>query len=253
MIFLCFSGRARHTIVKSIRFHLENYGLNLWYDNHRYILGDEKKTALNSAINSSNYAVIVICEDFFNSPGALEELEIVEKRYLDNSITIFPIFYKTKATELPVSYQWLNELIYNELDESTGSLLTCNQILSKYLTDIIANSNYFTFNDIITKREYCSLVGIPTYFNVINELLTTYDNICHSNLNSRMAILYSIYILLIEYSQSFCPKPLQKVLSKSTKYIFSSYKFELSHDFKEILIFEDIIAILLNIILDHSQ
>ena len=42
MLFFCFSSKDRHSIVESILFHLTNYGLPVWYDRHKMLLGDER-------------------------------------------------------------------------------------------------------------------------------------------------------------------------------------------------------------------
>ena len=74
MIFLCFSGKDRKTIVNSIRYHLESYGLNVWYDNHQYIIGDDKVLNYTQSIKQCPYAIVINSENFIDSPGAIEEL-----------------------------------------------------------------------------------------------------------------------------------------------------------------------------------
>ena len=102
MIFLCFSGKDRHTIIQSILYHIENYGLKIWYDNHQYLLGDRKIDKYTSAILSSKYAIVVFSNNFLDSPGAIEELEIIKEQYVNGKIYIFPVFYNISALEVPL-------------------------------------------------------------------------------------------------------------------------------------------------------
>ena len=81
MFFLCFSGRDRLTAAQSILYHLQKYGLQVWFDNHEYLLGDKKDETFTQAINESSYAVVILSPDFPNSPGAIEELDVIKRRY----------------------------------------------------------------------------------------------------------------------------------------------------------------------------
>ena len=60
-----------------------------------------------------------------------DELDEIKKRYENHTIHIFPIFYEITVSDLPYQYSWLTDLIYNELNQSTGSLATCKQIVYK--------------------------------------------------------------------------------------------------------------------------
>ena len=92
MIFLCFSGRDRMTIVQSVLYHLKQYGLPVWYDNYEYILGDNKETNYMAGIDASPYAIVIFSSDFIHSPGAIEELEYIAHQYWERKINVFTIF-----------------------------------------------------------------------------------------------------------------------------------------------------------------
>ena len=229
MVFLCFSGHDRMTIVKSILYHLKKYGIDVWYDNHNYILGDNKENKYRDAIQSSRYAIIIFSKYFPDSPGAIEELEVIEKQHRAGLIHVFPIFYQISASAIPDKYSWLCELIYNELDESTGSLLTCNQIVSKVFDDILKQCSIKTVEEVLQFGTSKSLF--------VERMLESYFDIIPENINSRLTILYSLFTF-IETEIN-----LPTYLRKTVHYLFQNTKLSLEYDFKEITIMENAVCL----------
>lgn len=41
-IFLGFAAKDRYTVAESLLYHLENYGVPVWYDRHDLIIGDNR-------------------------------------------------------------------------------------------------------------------------------------------------------------------------------------------------------------------
>ena len=61
MLFFCFSSKDRHSIVESILFHLTNYGLPVWYDRHKMLLGDERDNKnFDEGVKACNYSIIIL-------------------------------------------------------------------------------------------------------------------------------------------------------------------------------------------------
>lgn len=242
MIFLCFSGRDRFKIVTSILYHIENHGIKLWYDNHQYILGDKKAAKLTKSIKLSKYAIVIISKDFYNSHEAIKELEIIKRRYYRGLIHIFPIFYNITASEIDPKYLWLCNMIFNEVNDSSGTLLTCNQIVCKYYYDIICINKYPSLDnwENILPRSSC--------FKYINNLLELYNSISASNLNSKMSVLFCLVLYLKKYIgvDGDC-------LYKSANYLFNTTKLNLSYNFKEIKLLEQINEILLGMLINKLQ
>ena len=232
MFFLCFSGQDRMTIVRSVLYHLEKYGIITWYDNHEYVLGDNKKENYTQAIYNSQYAIVIISRTFSESLGAIEELDIIKQRYESGYLHVFPIFYNILANDVPEQYQWLCDLIYNELNDSTGSLLTCNQIVCKYYSDLLSNCQFHSINDLL---QYT--YEMPSY---IVKMIENYNEIIPSNTNSRIAFLYSIYLFFEQNTGLPC------YLTKSAHYIFQNTKLDLGYDFKEITLMEEIVCLSAN-------
>lgn len=232
MFFLCFSGYDRLTIVQSVLYHLQKYGMDVWYDNHQYILGDHKYNTYVDAIIKSNYAVVIFSPSFPNSFGAIEELEIIKEQYDKGQIHVFPIFYNISASSIPAAYSWLCDMIYNELDVSTGSLSTCNQMANQFFSDKLSSKTFKNLQDILFYRK-----GIPYY---ILKLIEDYYAITPQNINGRLTILYCLFLYLHENLN------LPIYLTKSANYLFQTTKLNLSYNFKEIIIMEQIDCLAIN-------
>lgn len=237
MIFLCFSSKDRNTVVRSIMYHLKNYGIPVWYDYHQLILGDNRDYKnLEEGIRHNHYAVIILSNNIFNCKCANDELAVIKQQYVSQKIHIFPIFYKIKASDLPKKYKWLCKLIYNEINEHSGTLLTCNQITLKYIED--KNKLYSTCN----LSDYINGKFQDSY---IQDMLTIYFEIGCDCLNLRILALFTIFKYLcckyenVEYPL-FCIKTFNK--------LYTATKLNLRMDWKELSILESILLLMLNII-----
>ena len=110
-IFLCFSSGDRYTAVNSILYNLKHYGVPVWYDYHELTLGDDRIVGnFNEGLNLCDYAVVILSPNMFECKCGNDELEEIQKRYINNTIHIFPLFYNVKANELPARYSWLTSL-----------------------------------------------------------------------------------------------------------------------------------------------
>ena len=232
MIFLCFSSDDRYTIVESILYHLKNYGLTIWYDYHRLILGDNKvKENIENGIKKSKYVIWILSQSFFTCECGQMELEQIKQLHKCNELHIFPILYNLKASELPADYKWVKDLIYNELTESSGSLPTCNQIVCKILKDEIENNGYI-------KLSKCN--GFDEYSNC---LVNTYFELDERNLNSKISTLYYLYkYISFKFESQENTTHFQKIM----EYLYKVTKLNLSISFKELIIAEYVITIMLN-------
>lgn len=229
MIFLCFSGKDRLTAVKSILFHLQRYGMDIWYDNYVHILGDNKYDNYICGVQESQYAVVVYSPAFPDSPGAIEELVEIKKRYDNSLIHVFPIFYNIKAKEIPVQDSWLCKLIYNEIDDTTGTLLSCNQIVCKFFSDTLEGLNISSLWE-IKQNNRCLVPWI-------DKMLDTYFDIVSENINSRLTTLYCLFLFL----ESEISLPMYLV--KTANYLFATTKLHLDYNFKEIILMEQAVCI----------
>ncbi|MDO4308413.1 MAG: toll/interleukin-1 receptor domain-containing protein [Eubacteriales bacterium] len=136
MIFIGYSNRDRYDIVEPMIFHLKNYGINVWYDFHDMFLSDNRfHENFELGIGKSRYVIFIISHNFFDSNCAVEELKYAQMLYEKGEIVLFPVLYLLKASDLPNDYSWIKKIIYNEVNEHSGTLFVTNQIIEKMLHD----------------------------------------------------------------------------------------------------------------------
>lgn len=230
-MFLCFSSGDRYTVAKSCLYHLKNYGINVWYDYHELILGDRKREKnFEYAIKNNKYFIIIYSENLFNSPCAIEEERRIFEQTLNRDIVIFPLLYNIKFSELPLDYRKkLDNLIYNEINDSTGSLTSVNQIISKILIDQI---NYSQF-DITPSLENMNIDNINDSY--ICEIIRYYKNINKENFNSRISLIFC----MIKYIKSNYPIDNDsKYLCTILEYLFKFTCLNIKYNHKELIIAE---------------
>lgn len=231
MIFLCFSSKDRYTIAESVLYHLKNYGLDTWYDYHTLILGDNKigENIING-VQKCKYAILIMSPNFFDCECGNMELNVIKLLHQYKQIHVFPILYNIQADELPENYLWIKDIIYNESTSKTPSLPTCNQIVCKILKDQI---DLYNFNEL---KLYSNSDGF------IAQTINTYFEMDERNLNSKITLLYCIYTYIKENSFN----KLEQSCSKILEHLFKYTKLNLEVSFKEMLIAEYAITIMIN-------
>lgn len=240
-MFMCFSSGDRYTAVKSCLYHLKNFGIPVWYDYHELILGDSKiEKNFEHAIKNNQYFLIIYSDNLFRSPCAMEE----EKRIFDElnrrSITIFPLLYNIKFTDLPITYQTkLDKYIYNEIDDTKGTLSSINQIITKILIDKINKTTYDKTPN-LTDYKIKSLTD-----DYIIQLIDLYNHIAKDNFNSRITMLYCIYYYI---KSNYQIKPEISYVYQTIEYLITFTKLNIKYNHKELIIAELSIIILLNTI-----
>jgi hypothetical protein len=165
-------------------------------------------------------------------------MDYLKAQYEKNKIAIFPLLYKIKPNELHEKYQWITELIYKELDEKSGTLLICNHIMSRILTDELQKCKYQTIND-LSKAIFTSK---NDFF--IERMLQSYLDIDRDNHNARIAVLFSIFTYVDTKYNSI--EILPQHYWRGFNRVFSYTKLHLDIDQREILILELEIMILIN-------
>ena len=238
-MFMCFSSGDRYTAAKSCLYHLKNYGIPVWYDYHELILGDKKKEKnFEYAIKHNTYFIVIYSKNLFQSPCAIEEEKRIFNELNERNIFIFPILYNITFHDLPVEYQnKIENLIYNEINDQTGTLLSVNQIVTKFLVDKINKSPL----DITPSLSEYDLSAIKEPY--IYKLLQTYNSISRNNFNAQISMIYSLYLYLRE-NDLICNEALY--LCKILEYLFTFTKLNIQYNHKEIIIAELSLILLLN-------
>ena len=238
MLFFCFSSKDRHTIVESVLFHLTNYGIPIWYDRHKMLLGNERDYKnFDEGINNCNYSIIILSPNSIESKCANEEIDLILKKYEKHQMYVFPIFFNIKATEIPPKYQWLTRLVYKELTIDNDSRSACNHILCKILLDELQKYKIKSIN------EYMKIYENNHSFSYITQLLNSYCSISDSNHNAQIALLYAGCLYIKEY-YSIADMP--SFYYKGIQRLFDETRLNLSIDLRETLIFERLFLLLFN-------
>ena len=190
MIFFCFSSKDRLQIVEAMLFHITNYELPVWYDRHKMLMGDDRDYKnFDEGINQCEYAIIIVSPNAIASTCAREEIELIRKRYEADEMTVFPVFYNLKASELPAQLQWMTKLVYKELDASTDSRSACNHIICRVLLDELEKYRIKSINDFLTFCGTNSALGYPA------RLLKAYCKVSDDNRDAQITLLSAVPIL----------------------------------------------------------
>lgn len=237
MIFLCFSSSDRYTVVQSCLYHLKRYGIDVWYDYHELVLGDNKEIKnFQYAIEKSKYYIIIYSPHFFNSPCAVNEERLIFERQSHNDINIFPILFNITIEDLPGEYgSKVSELIYNEITDATGSLNTINQVVCRILLNDYGVSTNSVTPAIATLDHY---QYSDTY---ISCLINKYKKVDPENFNARAALILALFKYITINYECNIPKHYSSIVEYLTDYTNFSIRF----NHKELTILELIVLICL--------
>lgn len=221
MIFIGYSSKDRYDIIEPMVFHLKNYGFNVWYDFHDMYLSDDRyHTNFELGIGESKYVIFILSHNFFDSKCAIEELDYAQTLYEKNEIILFPVLYMIKASELPDSYNWIKKIIYNEVNEHSGTLFVTNQIVEKMLHDETKKMAFRSFSE-INKH----LQNKPETY--LSKLLETYLNLDIPNYSAKISLLYAIYLYISDTKKITHEEYIIKIIDKIVT--FTSLNIYLDH------------------------
>ena len=241
MIFFCFSSKDRHSIVEALLHHIMNYALPVWYDRQQMLLGDDRDYKnFIEGVEMASYSIIVLSPNSIASVCANEEIELIRQKYVNNNIVVFPLFYNINASDIPEKYLWMKRLVYKEVKNENDIYSACNHIICKVLTDELSKYRLHSFS------HYCNeCKNIPIQGFVI-EMLNKYTVIDNNNYNSKITILYSIYIFIKNsYTLSTIPEYYYSGMDR----LFDETRLNLEIDLRETIIFEKMTLLLLNSVL----
>ena len=241
MIFFCFSSKDRLQIVEAMLFHITNYELPVWYDRHKMLMGDDRDYKnFDEGINQCEYAIIIVSPNAIASTCAREEIELIRKRYEADEMTVFPVFYNLKASELPAQLQWMTKLVYKELDASTDSRSACNHIICRVLLDELEKYRIKSINDFLTFCGTNSALGYPA------RLLKAYCKVSDDNRDAQITLLYAVCLYIrTQYNLDDVPAFYYAGIDR----LFDETRLHLPVDLRETLIFERLTLLLTNAVL----
>jgi len=241
MIFFCFSSKDRYSIVEAILFHITKYELPIWYDRQQMLLGDNRNYKnFTNGVDKAEYFIIILSPNSIASVCANEEIELIKQKYDSEHIVVFPLLYNITIDNIPTKYYWIKKMVYKEITDNIDVYSACNHIVCKVLNDELSKYKLHSF------KQYCDECKNIPFHHYIVQMLSSYQAIDDSNYNSKIAILYSIYIFI---------KSVYNITSIPTYYyagmdrLFDDVKLNLKTDLREMLILEKSLLLLINSIL----
>lgn len=236
-LFICFSAKDRFDIVQPVVYHLKNYGVDVWYDRYEMVMGDDRfKKNIEEGAGSCRYALIILSKNTVDSLCATEEIKILESRYQKREVVIFPVLYELPPCDIPPQFVWINDIIFKEVNRTTGTLEICNHITCKITHDMLDNCKYKTIKEVVDDSN-CPLP------NSAYSLLGKYIKIDNANLNSRVTLLYATYTIIM--SQKLTINPPCEVPIKVFDRLFTETLLNLTVDYREIWLLENSMCILI--------
>lgn len=239
MVFFCFSSKDRQSIVESILFHLTNYGIPVWYDRHKMLMGDKRNYKnFVEGVGYSKYAIVILSPNSIaNGCCAREEIMLIEEKYKSGDMTVFPIFFNLKATDIPQEFLWMKDLVYKELVISSDSLSTCNHIICKILLDELSKYRIKSVNDFL----FCKNGSSSHMY--LKSIMYAYTSISDENRDAQISLLYAGYLYIKTH---FGIKELPEFYYKGAERLFGETRLHLPIDLRESLIMERIFLLLIN-------
>ncbi|WP_147165310.1 toll/interleukin-1 receptor domain-containing protein, partial [Pediococcus argentinicus] len=244
-VFLCFSSKDRDPYIHAVAYHLKSFGLSIWYDYDNLHLGnDRNKKNMIEPFKKSNYSVIFISNNLFNSKCAVEELNKIMS-LKDKGMYIIPVFLDYLPQTLNPNLSWIVNLIYQEASKTDDAMNLTLKIV-----------------DAVLQNELGKLTDIDTSFNAliadisnsadwklksIATLLSDYQNIEESNVNAKSAMLYSIFSFLNVKKESKLIR-----IDKMAERIFSLTKLDIPVNEYHINIFENIVKTIIITMLNKT-
>lgn len=202
-------------------------------------MGDNRiEKNLYEGASKCGYAIAILSENTVDSICAMEELSIIEDRYNQKAVTVFPVLYELLPEDIPLNLQWIKNLIFKEVNRHSGTREVCNHIACKITGDILDNCNYKSIQDILDA--YPRLLPSTTY-----AILSSYKEIDCANLNSRISLLYAAY-LTIMYAKTIPNNSLVTMISRIFERLLSEMRLNLTIDYRDLWLLENSICILID-------
>lgn len=236
-VFIAFAAEDRYCIAEPVVYHLKNYGINVWYDRHRLLMGDNRASKnLVEGAAKCEYAVLVLSKHTSNSKCAMEEISIIKSRYEQGKTIVFPVLFELPPTDIPVELHWIKNLIFKETTHQSGTREICNHIACKITGDLVTKCQYHSISEIL--HDHPSALPSSTY-----AILDSYQYVDHKNLNSKITLLYAAYLTFkhsIHVREYSMPHMFHQIFER----LFSETKLNLSIDYRELWLLENTICLL---------
>lgn len=240
-LFFCFSSKDRKFIVESLLYHVDSYGIPVWYDRREMLMGDLRNYKnFIEGVGLCNYATIILSPNSIASKCANEEITIIKEKYQKGQMVVFPIFFNIKANALSNQYIWMTQLVYKELVPDIDSVGACNHIICRMLQDELSKYPIKKLSDYIK-----SYTGVQMHSFLVG-MIKSYLEIDRSNYNARFSFLFAACsYLFTHYNMDKIPI----YYYQGIHHLYNHTKLSLPIEDREMLITERSFLLLINAIM----
>ena len=202
-------------------------------------MGDNREEInLEKGVWKCNYALVVISKFTVDSVCAMEELSIIESKYRQGKIIVFPVVYELSPNDIPDRLCWIKELIFKEVDRHSGTREVCSHIVCKITGNILNNCIHQKVRDIISTSQEILPSGVY-------DIIRSYLQIDHANLNSRISLLYAAYLVITD-TKRITANSITNMVSCVFDRLFSEPRLNLPVDYRELWLLENSLCILID-------
>lgn len=240
-VFFCFSSKDRSSLVESLLYHLDNYGIPVWYDRREMLMGDQRNYKnFVEGVGLCKYAIVVLSPNSIASKCANEEITLIKEKHEKGQMVVFPIFYNVKADALSNQYSWMTQLVYKELVPEIDSVGACNHIVCRILLDELSRFPVRSLSDYIKTFEDVQM------HSFLVSIIKSYLEVYGSNYGARLALLVSAYFYLFSH---YNIDKIPNYYYQGIQHLFNHTKLSLPIEEREMLIAERSFLLLINAIM----
>lgn len=132
-VFLSHANKDKIDIVDNLNFSLERLGVEIFYDKKSLEWGDKWKERILDGVNRSEFAIIVISENFFDREWTEKELsELLNRQNREGQKLILPIVHNITNDDLRSKYPSIADIQAIDSKE-----YTCDQIALLFARQMI--------------------------------------------------------------------------------------------------------------------
>lgn len=135
-VFISHANKDKNTYVDSLNAAVRKLGLNVFYDTDVLSWGDNWKQMILDGTKSSEFAIIVISDNFFGRDWTEIELrEFLSRQNEDHQKTVLPLLYGVTLEELKQHYPELGEIQCIKAEEHSYEeivILLARELIKRY-------------------------------------------------------------------------------------------------------------------------
>jgi len=99
-VFVSHASEDKDDFVRDFVKCLQQYGLNVWYDEFTLRVGDSLRRSIDNGLKNSRYGIVVLSEAFFSKEWPQRELDGLFAREVNGEKVILPIWHKISKNEV---------------------------------------------------------------------------------------------------------------------------------------------------------